>query len=430
MHVTLANMTATELQSVASKLDSKELTALLYQWPQWARAKQLAPDGDWFVWLLLAGRGYGKSRAGAEWFRAKAESTPNGEGVLVAQTPGDARDVMIMGRSGLLNVCPPWNRPVYEPSNLRLVWPNGYVAHIRSSHNPERVRGLSAEHAWADELAAWPIKAGRETWDNLMLSLREGRAPQVCVTTTPKPTPLIRELVRNESSAVTRGSTYENADNLAESYLEEIRARYEGTTLGRQELHAEILDEVEGALWKHSLIEKYRVEAAPAQLSRIVIGVDPSGGVVDTGVVVAGLASDGHVYVMNDATVRDTPDKWGGVVVSEYIKHKADVVAGEKNFGGDMVAHVIRTAADSRGEVVRYKDVLASRGKVIRAEPVVALYEQRRVHHVGTFPDLEAEMTRWVPGEASPNRIDALVWSITELAITTAKPVTTVRLSM
>lgn len=396
-----------------------------YTWAHWAREKQLPPAGDWTVWLVLAGRGFGKTRTGAEWFRAEAEQRPNGTGELLAMTPADARDVMITGPAGILSVCPPWNRPDYEPSIGALTWPNGFKALIRSAHNPEKVRGPEPEVAWADELAAWPSKKGREAWDNLMFGLRAGEKPRVAVTTTPKPIPLLRELMKADGTVVTTGSTYENRDNLAPSFFETILKKYEGSTLGRQEIYAEMLDEIEGALWKHALIEKHRIaaDAELPELERVVVGVDPSGGVVETGIVVVGVTKDRHVYVLEDATLRDTPQRWGSVVIAQYEKWKSDIVAGEKNYGGDMVRSTVETAARDMGAAVRYKHVLASRGKTIRAEPVVALYEQGRVHHRGTWPALEAEMTTWVPGEPSPNRIDALVWAVTELAVDELKPV-------
>lgn len=329
---------------------------------------------------------------------------------------------MISGESGILSVCPPWNFPSYEPSKRALTWPNGFIATVRSAHNPEAVRGPEQDSAWVDELAAFPDKKGRRAWDNMMFGLRLGEDPQVLVTTTPKPIRLLKEILGHPGAITTRGSTYENRSNLATAFFDTVLAKYKGTTLGRQEIDAELLEEAEGALWKHALIENHRVSEYP-ELIRGVVGVDPSGGVVETGIVAAGISKDGHVYILSDESLRASPDTWGAIALSQYVKYRLDHVVGEKNFGGDMVEHVIETAAKARGIPVRYKPVIASRGKTIRAEPVVALYEQGRVSHAGVFPALEAEMTNWVPGEPSPNRIDALVWAVTELAVDELKPI-------
>lgn len=421
----LASLPSSERDRLLAGLPKEHTAQLEYSWDFWARSKQLAPPGEWTIWALLAGRGFGKTRTGSEWFRRNAEARPRGRGMLIGMTPRDVRDVMVLGPAGLLSVCPPWNRPTYEPSNMALTWPNGYVAAIRSAHAPDKVRGPEQDQAWADELSAWPEKKGREAWDNLMFGLRVGVHPQVCVTMTPKPIPLVREILSHPGTVKTTGSTYENRANLARSFYDTVLKKYEGTNLGRQEIYADLLDEAEDALWKRLLIEKFRVKEAP-DIVRGVVGVDPSGGVVETGIVAAGIAKDGHVYILEDSSLKASPDTWGRDVVRAYIRHRLDVVAGEKNFGGDMVKHVVDTAAKAMGVPVRYKDVLASRGKTVRAEPVVALYEQGKVHHVGTFPALEAEMTTWVPGDPSPNRVDALVWAVTELAIEDLKTLETV----
>ena len=419
----LSSLPEQKRTQLLEKLGPVEKAIALYDWKNhWARPKQLPPKGDWTIWVLLGGRGAGKTRTGAEWFRERAESRPRGRGMLIANTPADARDVMIAGESGILSVCPPWNYPAYEPSKRTLTWPNGYIATVRSAHNPEAVRGPEQDTLWTDELAAWPEKKGRKAWDNAMFGLRLGEDPQVLVSTTPKPIPLLKEILAHPGAVTIKSSTYENRSNLATAFFGTILAKYVGTTLGRQEIDAELLEEAEGALWKHALIEKGRVKEHP-DFIRAVVGVDPSGGVVETGIVTAGLSKDGHVYVVADESLRGTPHTWGSIAVSQYVRHKLDHVVGEKNFGGTMVEHVVQTAAKSMGVAVRYKDALASRGKTIRAEPVVALYEQNRVHHVGVFSALEAEMTTWVPGEPSPNRIDALVWAVTELAVDELKPV-------
>lgn len=418
----LASLPDSKRAKLLGELTPAQKAMLRYDWKFWARPKQRPPSGPWTIWVVLAGRGFGKTRTGAEYFREVAETRPNGRGMLLGMTPADARDVMVRGSSGILSVCPPWNYPNYEPSKNALTWPNGFKAHIRSAHAPDKVRGPEQELLWADEVSAWPAKKGKEAWDNAMLGLRVGERPQAIVTMTPKPIPLVKEILDHPSTVRTSGSTYENRANLAPSFYETVLKRYEGTNLGRQEIYAELLEEAENALWKRSLIDKHRVKEAP-DFVRGVVGVDPSGGVVETGIVGAGIAKDGHVYVVADASDKATPAAWGRAVLGVYTQQRLGEVVGEKNFGGDMVQHVIESAARERGQTVRYKHVIASRGKIVRAEPVVALYEQGRVHHVGTFPQLEAEMTMWVPGEPSPNRLDALVWAITELAIEDLKPV-------
>ena len=390
----------------------------LYDWRHWAREKQLAPEGDWTAWLVLAGRGWGKTRTGAEWFRHGAEARPGGRGMLLSSTPADARDVMILGTSGIMSVCPPWNRPIYEPSKRILTWPNGFIAVIRSAHNPEAVRGPEHHIAWPDELAAWPATKGRAAYDNMMFGLRLGENPQVCITSTPKPVPLIRELITDPNTAITKGSTYENEHNLAPSFLSTILAKYEGTNLGRQEIHAELLDESEGALWTRSLIDETRVTKFP-DLVRIVVGVDPSGGLAEIGIVGAGIDKKGHVYVLCDVSLRGSPREWAEAVVTEYWRYKMDRVIAERNYGGEMVESTIRMVDPN----VSYKGIYTTRGKLIRAEPVAALMEKGKLHLVGHFPALEGEMTNWVPGESSPNRLDAMVWAVSELAVSGSRPV-------
>jgi phage terminase large subunit-like protein len=321
---------------------------------------------------------------------------------------------MIEGESGILAISPPWNMPEYTSSLRKLTWPNGAFALTFSGENPEQLRGPQHEKAWVDELAK--LKYPQETWDNLELGLRLGNNPQVVVTTTPKPVKIIRELYKDSQTYITSGSSYENAGNLAQAFIDRIIKKYEGTRLGRQELHAELLEDVKGALWNSKQIEDLRVSIIP-EMKRVVVGVDPA--VTNTsssdeaGIVVAGLGIDDHGYVLDDASLRDSPDKWARAAVAAYHKLKADRIIGEANNGGDLVEIVIRTVDKS----VSYKKVHASRGKLTRAEPVAALYEQKKVHHVGLFPLLEDEMTSWVPGNPSPNRMDALVWALTELML-------------
>jgi len=400
-------------------LPGEALMRLRYEWRAWARPEQIAPPGNWRVWLILAGRGFGKTRTGAEWVRQEVEAGRRGRLALVAPTAADARDVMVEGESGLLAISPPWFKPVYEPSKRRITWPNGALATVYTADEPERLRGPQHDGAWCDELAAWRYP---DAWDMLQFGLRLGADPRVVVTTTPKPVKLVRDLMASPSTAKTRGSTYDNAANLAGAFLEAIKAKYEGTRLGRQELHAEILDDVPGALWTRSLLDVTRVSAAP-DLARVVVAVDPSGGHTEDndeqGIIVAGLGVDGHGYTLADRTCRMSPDGWGRRVVQAFIEFQADRIVYEKNFGGEMCEHVIQTAARAMGVRVATRAVSASRGKVVRAEPVAALFEQGRAHHVGAFDRLEDEQCSFTPlgYDGSPNRIDAEVWAYTELML-------------
>lgn len=337
---------------------------------------------------------------------------------------------MVEGESGLLSVC--WagdranngdvlGRPSYEPSKRRVTWANGAVATLFSAEEPERLRGPQHDAGWCDELAAW--KYIRETWDMFMFGLRLGNDPRTVITTTPKPLPLVREIAKDPATAVTKGSTFDNVGNLAPKFLQTIKEKYEGTRLGRQELEAEILDDLPGALWTRDDIDKHRLKAAPDMI-RIVVAVDPSGTKGDEdsgdsiGIVIAGKGVDGRAYVLGDWSCKLSPDGWGRRAVAAYHEFKADRIVAERNFGGAMVEHVIRTV-DRRAS---YKEVTASRGKVARAEPIAALYEQGRVSHIGSLPYLEDQMCMIGPdgyiGDGSPDRADALVWALTELMIT------------
>ena len=393
----------------------------VYGWNNQARDDQHTPEGDWGVWLLMAGRGFGKTRVGAEWVRERVSGGVGGRIALVAPTPDDARNVMVEGVSGLLRVSPPWFKPVYEPSKRKLTWPNGAVALGFSSYEPDRLRGPQFDTAWCDELASW--KNARETWDNMQFGLRLGDDPRCVVTTTPKPISLLRELKDRVDVMVTRGSTYENSANLASEYIEHIRRRYEGTRTGRQEIYAELLDESENALWRRDWIEAARVREAP-ELSRVVVAVDPAVSSrsvsSETGIVVAGADEDGHAYVLEDASGRMSPDGWARRAIGMLDRYGADRIVGESNNGGDLVEHTMRTAYEDR--VVPYKSVRASRGKYARAEPVSALYEQGKVHHVGSLDALEDQMCVWSPGsDGSADRLDALVWAVTELLLNRSK---------
>jgi phage terminase large subunit-like protein len=390
----------------------EKLKKLDYAWWFNAREKQEIPEGPWRIWLILAGRGFGKTRTGAETVREQVEKGNAKRIALVAPTASDARDVMIEGESGIMNICPDWNRPTYEPSKRRLTWPNGAIATAYSADEPERLRGPQHDFAWCDELAAWRYP---EAWDMLQFGLRLGDDPRVIVTTTPKPTPMVKELVRNPNAYITKGSTYENRENLAPAFLEAIVGKYEGTRLGRQELNAEILDDNPDALWQRKDIDDNRVSKVP-ELIRIVVGVDPAAtskqGADDTGIVVAGIDKNKHGYILGDYTCHLSPKQWAIEAIAAFNKHQADRVVGETNNGGEMVEHTLRTVDPG----IPFKSVHASRGKQTRAEPISSYYEQGRIHHVGSFPALEDQMCDWVPGISdSPDRVDALVWALTEL---------------
>ncbi len=392
---------------------------------------------------MIAGRGYGKTRVGAETTIEEVKEQRSAfRGHLIARTAGDVRDVVVEGESGILARSPPDFRPVYEPSKRRLSWPNGAVATTFSADQPDALRGPQCSWIWADELAAWTY---RETWDQARFGLRLGAQPRALVTTTPRPTSLVREIVKDPGAYVTRGSTYDNAANLAPGFLAAMKRRYEGTTIGRQELRAEILDETPGALWRRADIDRRRVDAAP-ELARIVVAIDPattSGEESDeTGIVVVGLgrvrtiksavfAAAGpaglgivtteipieptHAYVLEDLSGRHTPDGWARIAIEAYRRHSADRIVAEVNQGGDLVEATLRHAPG--GREAAYRAVRASRGKVARAEPVAALYERGVVHHVGALPGLEDQLVTWVPGQPSPDRLDALVWALTEIVL-------------
>jgi phage terminase large subunit-like protein len=414
-------LTATERDALIASYSDDEALELLFYWPVWARENQLAPPGDWSKWLAMAGRGWGKTRVGAEWVRGEVEAERAGRVALVAPTAADARDVMVEGESGLLAVHHPDRRPEYEPSKRRVTWPNGAIATLYSADEPERLRGPQHDLAWADELAAWRYL--QDAWDMLMFGLRLGQRPRVLVTTTPKPRRLLKELIADPSCVVTYGRTDENRQNLAPSFLHSIVSRYHGTRLGRQELGGELLDDVEGALWTRQLVDEAHATAHP-KLERIVVAIDPavtSGEESDeTGIVVVGMARDPetkepHGYVLEDLSGRFTPFEWATKAVTAYRRQQADRIVAEVNNGGDLVEAQLRMVDRS----VSYRAVHASRGKRVRAEPVAALYEQGRVHHVGGFPLLEDQMCSFVPDdmETSPDRVDALVWALTELIV-------------
>jgi phage terminase large subunit-like protein len=389
-------------------------------WASQARPEQLPPPGDWTTWLILAGRGFGKTRTGAEWVRALAEAATVSRIALVAATAADVRDVMVEGESGILSICPNWFRPNYEPSKRRLTWPNGVMATMFSSEEPDRLRGPQQGAAWADELAAW--RNLEETWSMLQFGMRLGRLPRTTITTTPKPLKILKELIKIDdgSVAITRGSTYDNRANLAPAFFSQIVKQYEGTRLGRQELNAELLDDVQGALWNRDMIESRRhKESKNIVFRRIVVAVDPAVSVSETsdetGIIVAGVDDQDRGYVLEDLSGKYTPTEWASKTVVAYHRWVADRIVAEKNQGGAMVESTIRVIDPN----VPITLVHASRGKVARAEPISALYEQGRVHHVGMFSELEDQLCAFEPGSTkSPDRLDALVWALTDLMMT------------
>lgn len=406
--------------AVFDALTPQQREALKYEWRAWARPEQLSPPGPWLFWLLLAGRGFGKSRTGAEWVRECVKAMPGSHGALVAPTAADARDVMV---KTLLACSAPWEGCLYEPSKRLVSWANGTTATLYSAEQPDRLRGPQHHWAWADEVAAWAH--AEEVLDMLLMGLRLGVQPQLVLSTTPRPVPVIRRLLKDPGTRVSTGSTYDNASNLSASFIESIRARYEGTRLGEQEIHARVLDEIEGALWNHPLIDKHRRQSPP-DLRRVVVAVDPSGSAKRTadeaGIVVAGLGpcmclgrEELHAFVLEDKTGRYSPRDMGRTAIDAYHKWEASRLVAEDNFGGKIVEDLIQLIDPK----VAYKAVHASRGKIVRAEPVAALYEQGKVHHVGLHRELEDEMCQYAPlvSTESPGRMDALVWAITDLML-------------
>ena len=403
---------------VFEALTPEQQEEVMWDWSLWARPKQIAPEGDWRVWLILAGRGFGKTRSGAEWVRQNVESNRAGRIALVGATAADVRDTMIEGESGILRIFPKGKRPRYEPSKRRITFSNGARATTYSADEPDRLRGPNHDLAWCDEIAAWRYP---DAWDQLIFGLRIGEDPRLVATTTPRPTRLIRTLVERDDVHVTRGSTFENQMNLASTFLEEVKARYEGTRLGRQELYAEILDDVEGALWNRQMIENARTNTVP-ELIRIVVGVDPAisnnENSAETGIVAVGVDANGMGYVLDDRSIKGSPVEWANAAIALYHRSSADRIVVEANQGGDMVRHTLQTVESQ----VPIKMVHATRGKRTRAEPVSALYEQGKVFHVGAFPILEDQMCSWTPESPSPDRLDALVWGLTELMVGSRLP--------
>lgn len=426
----IASLPDTEREAALTELTvglSRGREDLGWFWPFWARPEQLPPtDLEWTIWLLMAGRGFGKTRTGAEWVRAEAKTTERI--AIVGPTTEDVRDAMIEGESGILAVSPPWFYPAYEPSKHRLTWPNGARASLYTAEEPERLRNKQHEVAWCDELRAW--KYPQEAWDNLQFGLRLGKNPRTVVTTTPKPFPLLRSMLKDPTCRITGGSTYDNIAHLSPKFIDTVVRRYEGTRLGRQELHAHLFEDVVGALWTLEQFDKLRRKDKP-ELARTVVAVDPSGGEDaendEQGIMVCGRGpgekTKAKGYVLADRTVKASPDGWGTAAVQAAIDFDADAIVVETNYGGDMCAHVLRSAMAKLRRVFRIEMVTASKAKHVRAEPVSAIYEQNRIEHVGTFDELETEMSYFTTGgytgEGSPNRADANIWGLSSLLLGT-----------
>ncbi len=426
----LASATPDQIDGFLGGLSDQTLAALPWVFEFWALPHQLPPEGAWNTWVIMGGRGAGKTRAGAEWVRAEVEGgRPCDAGrarrvALVGETIDQVREVMVFGESGILACSPPDRRPEWQAGRRRLLWPNGAVAEVYSAHEPDSLRGPQFDAAWVDELAKW--KKAEATWDMLQFALRLGDHPRQVVTTTPQNVAVLKAILRNPSTVITHAPTEANRAYLAASFLEEVRLRYQGTRLGRQELDGVLLEDAEGALWSSAGIEACRVERVP-ELDRVVVAVDPpvtgtsasdECGIVVVGVEMKGAPQEWRAYVLEDATVAGaSPDGWARAAVAARERHGAERIVAEVNQGGDLVAKVIRSV-DGMAPV---KAVRAVRGKAARAEPVAALYEQGRVKHVRGLGGLEDQMCRMTvqgyQGRGSPDRVDALVWALTELMV-------------
>ena len=420
----LAALSPADREAALANLSDAEAEALLYDWRGFlARPAQIMPEGDWDIWCILAGRGFGKTRTGAEAVKEEIDLSRSGRIGLIAETAADARDVMV---AELLRIFPPGEMPLYTKSNRCIEFRNGAKAFTYNATEPDQLRGPQHDFLWHDELAKW--KYARATWDQAQFGLRLGKHPRQVVTTTPRPIELVKAIVSGDEGKVhlTRGRTMDNRANLASRFLERIEKRYAGTRLGRQELEAEILGDLPGALWSQRMIDLYRIDEAP-EIGRTVVSVDPA--VTNTedsddhGIVVAGIGSDQTGYVIDDCSMQGSPLDWAEKAIAKAHEHKADGVVVEVNQGGDMVAHTLRAIAPNLNII----EVRATKGKHVRAEPIAALYEQGRIRHVGQFPELETQMTQMTTqgyeGAGSPDRVDAMVWAFTELFPDMTEPV-------
>lgn len=426
MRAELAGLTPEAIRALVEDLDPEEAETILRDWELWAREEQLPPAGAWFCWLILAGRGWGKTRTGAEYIRARAESGNYSRFALIGETAADVRDVMVEGESGLLAISHPRFMPKYEPSKRRVTWPNGAMATCYSGDDPEQLRGPQHDTAWADELAKW--RYADEAWANMEFGLRLGEDPRVVVTTTPRPIPIILDLMRDPQTVrpTTNLSTAVNRANVSARFVERVVRKYEGTRRGLQELEAQVLTDTPGALWTLEILDRCRVrrEDIPA-MRRIVVAIDPSVGDADdldeqdeAGIIAAGEGVDGHGYILADVSLVGPPALWAETAVELFTELQANTLIAERNNGGAMVEHTLRTSVPNGGRLP-IETVWASRGKFTRAEPISLLYARKSgpiVHHVGYFSELETELRTFVPGQRkSPNRLDALVWALTAL---------------
>ncbi len=424
----LSELQSAEREQVLSGLDSAEAELAAAHWDSQfhlkAHAGQLPPPGQWLVWLVMGGRGFGKTRAGAEWVRAIADTNPAAHIALIGASLSEVRSVMVEGESGLIACSPDSHRPTFEPSLHRLRWPNGAQAFLYSAAEPEKLRGPQHSHAWCDEIGKWPQSHERATrcWDNLMMGLRLGQEQQVVATTTPRNVPLLQRLTDSTDTVISGGATSANAANLPSSFLHAMEREYGGTLLARQELEGKLIADVEGALWSRALLERCRQTDHSAQHGRIVVAVDPPASAHgdSCGIVVAALGDDGIARVLADCSVaKASPERWARAVAQAAEQWQADRVIAEANQGGAMVESVLRAAHC----VMPIRLVHASRGKVARAEPVAALYEAGRVRHCGMFAALEDQLCGMMVGGnyegpgRSPDRADALVWALTELML-------------
>ena len=405
-----------EREKRLSKLTPEEILHLKFDWPFWARPEQLCPpdlgkDGK-FIWFAKAGRGAGKTRQFAEWVIDNVQNHGYRHVSIVGAAADEVRDIQIEGESGIMACSPPWFYPLYEPSKKRLTWPNGAVGHIYYGSEPDKSRGAQSDLIWCDEIVKW--KYPIDTFDNLMYGLRLGTSPLCGVSSTPKPTKLIKDLIARPDCIVTSGSTFSNKDNLSDVFISAVVQKYDGTRLGRQELYAEILDDNPNALWLREWLDEFRVSNYPT-LSRVVVGVDPPASENGTcGIVVCGevqLGRDFHYYVLDDMSIQGRPSAWASQAIAAYNKYKANFIIAEKNNGGDMVKSTLHNVDNDIPVIL----VWASRGKYTRAEPISLLYEQGYVHHVGAMMDLEDQLCEWEPGDESPDRLDANVWGLTYL---------------
>jgi len=419
------------LQNFIDQLTPDEALAFEYNWDIQKRPMQVVPDGEWSTWVLQGGRGVGKTRPGSEqvitWAKELGKDYGNGKIALVAKDPGDARDVMIEGESGILACSPPYFRPRYEPSKRRLTWDNGVTATIFSSEVPDDLRGPQHHKGWGDEICKW--KHPDKTWEQYQFGLRLGRYPQTVLTTTPRPIRVFIEILKDPETRVSRGKTDDNFANLSPRFIDTIYRKYKGTRLGRQELDAELLSDTPGALWTLEQLDELRVDTVPCGLVYVVIGVDPglsdpdfndpllTDTKAETGMVAVGRGEDKHCYVLHDFSGHLSANEWGGKAVLQQVGLGANLIVGETNNGGDLVEFVVRAAAEKHNLMYAYEKVTASRGKRTRAEPISALAEQKRFHMVGVHAELEDQMTTWVPGMKSPDRMDAMVWAATRTMI-------------